>query len=413
MTKRSKIFIFTVTASFLLIFQSAFASQWSEVLLLAKQTNNDLGSGQKQVDAASWTYRKAYTNFLPKLSASANAGQTNNSSTGATSNNYSYALNVTIPIFTGFSNIANLQSAYNSYQLSMSTLDKTYSDVYLNLRTAFIDLLIAQENVKVTQEILDRRMQNVKLIKLAYQGGIEDKGNLLATTANQADAEHALSSAKRKLELARSNFSQLIDTKIVSVEGSTDVKDLPTPDFDSLTQASPQAAGAKLQLEAAKISQRAVISEFLPNVNLSGSLADSGTSWPPNNSSSSAMLSLSYSFFPGGANIIDKIVADINVDNAQEQFQKTLKQTRYAVESAFYNFKDSIESLSVRKVFLTASEAQDKIATEKYLNGLVTYSDWNIIENQYISDQQSLLLAKGNAMSAEAQYYNSYGGWVK
>ena len=156
-----------------------------------------------------------------------------------------------------------------------------------------------------------------------------------------------------------------------------------------------------------------MISEFLPNVNLSGSLADSGTSWPPNNSSSSAMLSLSYSFFPGGANIIDKIVADINVDNAQEQFQKTLKQTRYAVESAFYNFKDSIESLSVRKVFLTASEAQDKIATEKYLNGLVTYSDWNIIENQYISDQQSLLLAKGNAMSAEAQYYNSYGGWVK
>jgi len=69
--------------------------------------------------------------------------------------------------------------------------------------------------------------------------------------------------------------------------------------------------------------------------------------------------------------------------------------------------------LGVRETYFEATEERAKIDRVKYLNGLITYDDWDRTESAYITAQKSLLTARKTTLLAEAGWYKSYGGYVK
>jgi outer membrane protein TolC len=74
---------------------------------------------------------------------------------------------------------------------------------------------------------------------------------------------------------------------------------------------------------------------------------------------------------------------------------------------------DALEALEVSRTLLAATTERSRIAQEKYINGLLTYDAWDIIENDYISSQANLLNAQKNVLTADAGWQKSYGGYVK
>ena len=392
---------------------SAQALTWPEALGQAAKNNYEIKSAAKQTEAAQWSYYKSYSSFLPQLSATAATGQTTSGTLAATANSVSYGLSVSQSLFTGLANYYSNLSAKADYDYYISAQQKAEADLYYQLRQAFVDLSIADENILVYKQILERRQNNSDFIELRYETGREDKGSLLRTKADAADAAYNLAAAERARSLARLKLSQLVSAEVDKAEGAVSANIPGATDYEQLLLNAPAYKMSLKQLEKYELSYKQTVSEFLPSVSLSGSYRKSGTDWGSVSDSNSVSLNLSYSFFPGGANVADRVIAGVQYDKAWQDFQNGKDGLRYSIESAYRDLKDAVEAEAIARQSLAASALRAEIARTKYLNGLMTYDSWDIIENEYINAQRTLLTRKKAALYAEAGWYNSYGGYIK
>ncbi|MBU0672123.1 MAG: TolC family protein, partial [Candidatus Margulisbacteria bacterium] len=162
------------------------ALTWNEALSLAERNSNELISAQKELESSEWTYRKAWSTFLPQLSASAGLTNTQSATSSAWSDSYSFGLSASQNLFKGMAGIYGIQSAYSAVEYQKAGLTSTKASVYYDLRSNFVEVLVAQENVGLLEQILKQRQENSSLIQLRYDSGKEDKGNLMTTKADEA-----------------------------------------------------------------------------------------------------------------------------------------------------------------------------------------------------------------------------------
>ncbi len=390
---------------------SVSALTWPEARELAEKNNDQLAAAREQMETANWQYRRAYSPFLPQISLS--AGLSESGTASATSRSYSTGLSVSQSLFQGFGNYFSLQSSFANYRYYDAALKNTEASVYYDLRSSFIDLLIAGQTVSVQERILKLRRDNEALIRLLYDSGKEDRGNFLQAKADVADAGLNLRAARRDLSLVKLKLNQLLGADIIDPTGSIEATLPAQTDLDALSQSAPAYLMAKYQLDAAEADQRGTISEFLPSLSLSGSWRNSGSDWPPTTSSNAWSLNLAYSLFPGGSNIADALISRAKLAKAQKDFSAGVKDLRFNLEAAYLDLANAIESVSVKKELLTAAAERSKITRVKYINGLANYDEWDRVENLYISAQRSLLNQQRTALLAEAAYYKAYGGYIQ
>ncbi|MFA4858085.1 MAG: TolC family protein [Candidatus Margulisiibacteriota bacterium] len=390
----------------------AFAITWSDILTRAPQVNHELKSSAYQKESYQFSYYRSFSGYLPNLSASFSMTGTG-ATTQAAATTYRWGLSATQNLFTGFENFYSVQSAYANLQYYIAGFDSTTADVYYNLREAFVNLVAAQERVALNEKILERRQENRRMISLRYDSGREDIGNLMQTQASEGDAKYNLSSAKRDLVLAKLKLGQLLEMEVDSAAASLEAKNVALVDFDALLEQTPDYRKANYTLELADIAHKATISGFLPSVYLSGNYSQSGSSWPTTSDNSSVALTVSYSFFPGGTNFMDRAIYGIKLDQAREDFSQTKNDLRYDLENKFESFRNATESVGAKKFSLAAADERAKIARAKYLNGLLSYNDWDIIENTFINAESALLTSQQSWLLAEAAWYKSYGGYIK
>jgi outer membrane protein len=389
------------------------ALTWQQTWELAERNNYQIKSAASQTEASRWSYYKSFSPFLPQLSASLSMGESSSGSFANPTTSDSYGLSATQSLFSGLDNYYGNLSARVNYDLSQTSLRKTESDVSLLVRQQFIELAVADENLKLLKSILARRRDNSALIELQFKNGREDKGALLRTQADEAEAEYNLSSAGRTRLLSKLKLTQLLSFEVDKAEGELKVTLPDSPNYDKLLLSVPSYIMALKQAESADIAYRQTIGGFLPSVSLLGSIRKSGTDWSALNRSNSWSLSLSYPFFPGGSNVADRFRFAALNDQARQDLIKTRNDLRYELESAYAQFKDTLEAQKVAQLSEAAAKLRAEIAGTKYLNGLIGYDEWVIIENDYINSQKSSLSRKRAELLAEAAWVNSYGGIVK
>lgn len=394
-----------IVAGWLLLCLSrpGLAQGWEATINLARQNNPDLLSAAKQAQSAEWSYYKSFSPFLPQVSASAASGRSS----------ASYGLSVSQSLFSGFDNYLSFLAAKDDYDYYQASKQKAEADIFLQLRQAFVDLRFADEYIALYKKILERRQNNADLIKLRFESGREDKGALLRTEADQADAANNIQVSERSKLLARLKLGQLISTEVAEADGSLETKGIETPNYNQLVPEIPSYIMYQKQLDKAELARKKTISEFLPSVSLNGSYQKSGTNWPPGTESKNWNLSLSYSLFPGGANIADRVIYQTQYDKAKQDFISNVNNIRYDLESAYNNYVDALEAVRIALLSLKAAAVRAEISRTKYLNGLLIYDNWDIIENDYITAQKNLLARKKAALYAEAAWHNAYGGYVK
>jgi outer membrane protein TolC len=252
------------------------------------------------------------------------------------------------------------------------------------------------------------------MIQLKYDGGNEDKGNLMSTKADEAAARADLVSAQRDLDLAWLKLSQLIGQNLSGEVASIAPSSAEAADIYALSKLTPDYVKAQKTYELADLSQKSNISEFLPTLQLRASDVKTGAAWPPSdNTNKTVGLNLSYNFFPGGSNIADRAIAGANLDKAKENLAQTLNDLVYTLKTSYINYRDALDSLEVAKQSLAANAERAKISNAKYQNGLTTYDQWSLIQNSYIQAQKGLVSSERSALLAEAAWYKSYGGWIK
>ena len=388
---------------------SAGALGWQDVLYTAMKKNPSMLQSIRTLEQAKWNYYSTFSNFLPQVSVS--AGDSRNGTT--LTNDYSLGISGRLNVFSGFGNIAESGMKGLEVKIASENYRRIVADEIYNLRKSFTNLLVAQEMIKLSKDIYERRIKNYELIKLRYEAGREDKGSYMRVGADKFQIETEVNQYKRNLQVAaaqlcrdmgRAGYEALTVTGTFSLEQSG-----VNVDYEKLLKNIPEYLLAAYKLDKSKLEVISVKSSLYPGVSLSAGSSRSGDDFPLSDSSWSAGLNLSWPIFTSGKNLIKVKTAYLARQIYELSLFETTQRLRAALISAWNTFLCSVENVNVRGKYLEASKEQSDITTMKYLNGLVTYYEWYNVENDYINAQKSSLSAKSDALLAEAAWKKTLG----
>ncbi|MDI6757509.1 MAG: TolC family protein, partial [Endomicrobiia bacterium] len=390
--------------------------QWNDSLAALHRDNPVLASSRGTVSRARWTSYAAHSTFLPQFWASASALR--RASEGVETDSYSLGISGSLSLFEGFAGVRTLALRKTDLSIAEIKYRRDVSDAVYGMRSAFVGLLWAQEQLSLSREILERRAKNSELVRLKYEAGREDKGSYLRVEADRGQAEIEVRRAERYLATAaRSFLTQLgLDAsaakKPQTVGGFTlDIYDPnpAAPDFAALASSTPEYLESKKRLDAARLERGISHSRFWPDVSAAVSVGRSGEAFPPEDEARSASVNLSWRFFSGGADLFNTLAARDNVLVREADFKAAFLDAALSLESAWSDYIDAMESVVVREKYLDASRSQSEIVSARYLNGLVTYQEWYQVENDFINSKKFYLLAKREAGLKEAYWKKALG----
>ena len=395
---------------------------WDECVREALQNQPELISAQEKIKQYRADKFTAESWALPQISADLSgkkSSATSESDVKTTTKNYSYGLTGKQLLFDGFKTLNDIGAASATVRSAEYDYEVTSSDVRLNLRTAFVGLLKAQELVSITEDIAARRKQNLELVKLRYQAGREHQGSLLTAEADLAQAEFEVKQAKRNVALAQRQLIKELGRRKFSpleVKGgfTPENKDRTRPDFEAIAENTPFLKELIAKKEAVRLGLKSAKADFFPQVYLNGSLGQSSSEWPVEGGEQwSAGVSLSFPLFEGGSRIAKVSKARAELNQAQADERSGRDSVIYSLEDAWTQFQDAMDKISVQKKYLEAAEERAKIANAQYSTGLISFDDWIIIEDNLVSSKKSFLDSQANMLVSEAGWIQAKGGMLE
>jgi outer membrane protein TolC len=388
---------------------------WKDCLKEAKQNHPDLIQAEEELNQAKAGKAVSRSSILPKVSSEVSGKTSKRSTGGDKTDTYSYGLTGKQLIFDGFKSIYDISAASESVKSAQYNYETVSSRVRLNLKTAFVQLLKAQKLLAITEEIAQRRKQNLELVKLRYEAGREHRGSLLNSQASLAQAEFEVAEAKRNIDLAQRQLTKELgreELTSIKAAGEFEIKpsDEKKPSFEHLAESNPFLQELITKTERARFNLKSAQADFSPEVYLSTSAGRTGSQWPPENDEWSVGVSVSLPIFEGGIRIAKVSEAEAASNKAQAATRSGRDSVLLSLEETWIELQNAIDSVGVREKFLEAAEERAKIAQAQYSTGLISFDDWSIIEDNLVNAKKLLLTAEAGALTAEAKWIQAKGG---
>ncbi|MBN1928724.1 MAG: TolC family protein [Chlorobiaceae bacterium] len=388
---------------------------WSQCLAEAAAHHPDLRSAAESVRQAEAQRKIVRGGLLPSVSASA-GGRRSGSTDAAARGAWSYGVNASQLLYDGAKTSSQVKSATETLKSSRYGEESVSVDTRYALRTAFVQLLTAQQQVSLAEEIMTKRKQNLRLIELLYKSGTENIGSLSKARADLAEAEFEVSQARRALELAQVVLGTQLGRHSpgqIRVTGQFTAKE-PTrqsPDFDRIAKESPAYLNLTAQKDAAGYSLQAARSAFMPSVYLSTGFGNSAfRQLPPDRTDWQAGIDVSVPIYAGGSGRAGVARATAVVNQLSADEQSLYLSLMRSLAQAWKNFRDAAGNVDVQKKYLAAASERARIADAQYSAGLVSFNDWTIIEDNLVNAKKSYLNAQSNLLTAEAAWVQAKGG---
>lgn len=388
--------------------------------IIVKQTNDKnpaIQTAKLKLENAKQAYNRAFSGYMPDISLRGSASQ--GESDDKFSRSYSYGLNASLSIFSGFETYSNVKQKSAELKAAQADYDRTVSDTAYEVATQYINLMWAYETVELSERILERRVENKDMIQLKYNSGNVDIGSLRRVEADVELTSYDLRKAKRYIETASAALLKAVgrnDDALLETDERLTLKErgISKPDYNRLITSIPEFLSAQYNIESYEAQASKAKSVWWPTISLSGSLGRYDNEWAPDKDSWDAGLSVSYPLFGGGTKIADTKIAANLLKIAQQNLTGVSNALKSNAITYYNNLTDAIENIAVREYYLSAAQQQAEISQRKYVNGLSTYQDWYSIENDYISSQKTLLDTKKSAAAEKSKWHNFIGeGFVQ
>lgn len=386
------------------------------------RSNADLQAARENLRSNEALSQGAYNGFLPTLNG--NLGTTWSNTLGA-STPYTSGSSATATLnqnlFSGFQDELRLKQAKKSEVLSQILLRITKAKISADLKASYSNLYYSQKGIELAHAIALRREENLHLVELRFESGRENKGSVLLSKAYHADSRLSELQAKNGFNSAQTQLAKILGrpnsvSSFETLEAKEQPPFLPAPaaniDLRSLAAATPEHEQAIVKEELAQNTLSASYSAFYPSLNFSGSLGTQGTGYSLGTERWSAGLTLSFPLF-GGFKDYFAAKSSAALFLAASQNRLSVDQELLTrIQQAYSNFIEAIEKKKVDDLFYEAALTRAQIAREKYNNGLLTFEDWDVIENDLIVREKARLQSAQNQFQTEAAWEQVLGKGV-
>jgi outer membrane protein TolC len=390
---------------------------WPDCVRLATAQNPDLQASREAVLNSDAVRMGAYSALYPQITASYSDTRTFAGANLYAPHSYATAyeeeLTLSQLIFDGFATKGNIDRARAQLNLAFADLNGEKATVSFNLKSSFAQLIYAQKLIKISRDIVDIRQSNARLVRLLYQGGSEDRGNMELTDANLDQALYNLDQATRTRDLSGIQLGVYIGRELpapVLAEGELSTKVLPVrPDFAQLARRTPSYFEHKAQVDASAAGLTVADSGWYPTVTAGLSAYRSDDAYPLKNKGWSAGFTVSYPLFQGGATYFNVKAANASLRQALDNLRSGTNDAALTLAQMFKGMVDAEDNVRIQQELLDATALRYKIAAADYRNGLMSFEDFNTITDDYVSQQLALLSAQFNAVIAEAGWEEAEG----
>lgn len=402
---------------------------WKQCVSLTASRNPELRSARAAAEGASLAVWSAQSGFLPTLSASLTGFRNNtgssssssstsaSSSSSRTDNYYNMSLSLSQSLFAGLQTKGARDQAIANEKASLATLKLTATNISVALRSAYSQMIYAQNYLRLTSEIIRRREDNLRMVELRFENGDENKGSVLLSKAYLKEAQWNRTQAKNAIRIAARQLLQVMGSDENSVEVEI-VDDMPltppetTPSFESLAIQSAEHEQAVAQAESAEAAVTIARAPLFPTLSLSGSRGESGTTFLPNNKYWSVGLSITMNLFNGGKDYSTWRQSAASLRSSLLTRENIDKGLLVKLEQTYSAFVEAEEKHSVDLSYLEAATVRGQIGRSKYNNGLLTFENWDSIENDLIVRQKAALMSQQNRATALAAWEQAQGKGV-
>ncbi len=386
---------------------------WEDCVREARQNNPSLLSATEKLKQSGINVAVSKSNYYPQINGSL-GGQTSKTESADQSHSYSYGVSGRQLIFDGLKSQYNVGISSATFRAAMYSYAVTSSNLRLQLKRDFVNLLKAQELVNITGEIAQRRKQSLALVNLGYESGREHKGSLLTAQADLAEAEFEMTQAARNLEIAArtlcvdlgyDKFSRIQVQGVLAVT----LADQVTPDFERIAESVPFLRALIAQKDASRLTLKTVNSDMYPAIYASASAGKNGSHWPPERGQWSAGVNVNVPIFSGGSQVAAVKKSESAYNQALAEERNGRASVILTLAESWANLQDALGQLEVQQKFLAATEERSKIAEAQYKIGLMSFDNWIIIEDDLIRAKKTLLDVQANASLAEANWTQAKG----
>lgn len=400
---------------------------WQDCVREAAKNNPQLISAEEVIKSKQALETSSASGLYPQITGDMSAQRAQAASASNTtgvkhtiSNTYSYGVSGTQLIFDGFKTYNDVRAASADLKAAKEAYLFTSSAVRLSLRTAFINLLKAQEMINVAEDIVKIRHDNLELIKLRYQSGLEHKGALMTAEANLAQAEYELAKAKRDVVFAQRQLTKEMGRKAfrpMSADGDFVVIDAAPekPDLDKIAEKTPAVLQAGAATKSAYMSVQSAVGDFMPVIEgtIGADKANVNSNWPPKGNEWNLGVSVSMPFFDGGELVSGYANAKAAYRKAQEDERNTRDAAVVSLEETWTALQDAMDIVGVSRKSLEATKERSRIAQVQYSTGFMSFDNWIIIEDDLVQAKNTYLNARANALLAEASWIKAKGETVE
>ena len=396
-----------------------------ELVQIGICNNPTLNRGYMSVKAAEANFGQSKAAYLPEVTASASARQTNEKVENAgTAKAYPYSGNVALSWlvydFGGRSAKTEQMKAY--LDSAEFTYNATLHDMVLAINQAYFDLLSAQEVLKSTQESEKTFKKSFEESKKRFELGLASASDkLLAKTSYEqsrldvVQAGNTLKKAKGALAVLL-NLSPDTELKVTTPKKDKDITKLETDEtiqqlMEKALTLRPELQSMKSQLTAAQREVDIIKASNYPSIS-AGASAGYGDSWRKNRPytvDTSVGLSLSVPLFTGFSNAYKEAHAQYQQRQVALSVLETEDSVRKDVWDSYQDYLTASEAYRISLTLQDSAKENERVAFASYQVGKGNILELLTAGSQLASAKQQVIVAFYSVLTSKANLYRAIG----
>jgi outer membrane protein len=297
---------------------------------------------------------------------------------------------------------------------SLEDLQKAKDDLTLNIASAYLDILFANELIKAAETQVEQTQKQIDRTKDLVTAGKLAEGALFEIEAQQAREELDLVNRQNNLQIAYLNLSQMLElenysTFRIEIPEMPEIKAQASVTssegvFGKAVTVRPEIKSADFLLKSYESQLEVAKSALLPSLGAGAGFSDNYISSSAGNMGSFSDqikqhreyvgLSLNIPIFNKFENKNNIENAKLQVKNQELQLEGTKKELRKQIEQAYINALAALKRYNANQVAVKSLEESFRYVEEKYSVGRVNSVEYNDAKSKLAIAQSDLIQAK-------------------
>lgn len=405
---------------------AALPATWdlAACLTYAKQHNITINSMRLTASSEAQDLAQAKAARYPDLSGSASEGLNHGQSSGF-STNTSLGISSSVVLYEGGYLQNDVRSKDLSVQAANLNVASAENDVTLSLTQAFLNILLARENIVYYQDLVATTDSQVHQGQERFDAGTIARKDFLELQATLASDKYSLVQAQNTLRQNTLVLKQMLQLPTgtpfqISTTDSVTIN----PVVTSLQEAQaialknrPEVKSGELGVQIQQVELEKARSGLRPTLSLGGSV---GTNYAKNginsyfpqlndNFNQSLGLNLDVPILDRKVTRANTERAKIAIDQANLSLQDTKTTLTQNIERAYIDMENAESQYAAAEDQLKYAGESFRIADQQLKIGVYDIVDYLQQKNQYVQAQQSYIQAKYSAALFQ-KVYNFYTG---